>query len=35
MKDIYVVNCCRTAVGTFGGSLRASFTTPPIWAQSW
>lgn len=22
MKDIYVVSCCRTAVGTFGGSLK-------------
>ena len=22
MKDIYVVNCCRTAVGNFGGSLK-------------
>ncbi|NCE63920.1 acetyl-CoA C-acetyltransferase [Pseudoflavonifractor sp. 524-17] len=22
MKDIYVVNCCRTAIGTFGGSLK-------------
>ncbi len=22
MKDIYVVNCCRTAVGAFGGSLK-------------
>lgn len=22
MKDIYVVNCCRTAVGTFGGALK-------------
>ena len=22
MKDIYVVNCCRTAVGSFGGSLK-------------
>ncbi len=22
MKDVYVVNCCRTAIGTYGGSLR-------------
>ena len=22
MEDIYVVNCCRTAVGSFGGSLK-------------
>ena len=22
MKDLYVVNCCRTAVGAFGGSLK-------------
>ncbi len=22
MKDIYVVNCCRTALGSFGGSLK-------------
>ena len=22
MKDIYVVSCCRTAIGTFGGSLK-------------
>ena len=22
MKDLYIVNCCRTAVGTFGGSLK-------------
>ncbi len=22
MKDLYVVNCCRTAIGSFGGSLR-------------
>jgi len=22
MKDIYVVNCCRTAVGSFGGALK-------------
>ena len=22
MKDLYVVSCCRTAVGTFGGSLK-------------
>lgn len=22
MKDVYVVNCCRTAIGAFGGSLK-------------
>ena len=22
MRDVYVVNCCRTAIGTFGGSLK-------------
>ena len=22
MRDIYVVNCCRTAIGSFGGSLK-------------
>jgi acetyl-CoA C-acetyltransferase len=22
MKDIYLVNCCRTAVGSYGGSLK-------------
>ena len=22
MKEIYVVNCCRTAIGSFGGSLK-------------
>ena len=22
MKDLYVVNCCRTAIGSFGGSLQ-------------
>jgi len=22
MKDVYVVSCCRTAIGTFGGSLK-------------
>ena len=22
MKELYVVNCCRTAVGSFGGSLK-------------
>ena len=21
-KEVYVVNCCRTAVGSFGGSLK-------------
>ena len=28
MKEIYVVNCCRTAVGSFGGSLKG---TPAPW----
>jgi len=27
MKDLYVVNCCRTAIGTFGGSLK---NTPAV-----
>ena len=22
MKDLYVVNCCRTAIGSFGGALK-------------
>ena len=22
MKEVYVVSCCRTAVGSFGGSLK-------------
>ena len=22
MRDVYLVNCCRTAVGSFGGSLK-------------
>ena len=22
MRDIYLVNCCRTAIGSFGGSLK-------------
>ena len=26
MKELYVVNCCRTAIGSFGGSLK---DTPP------
>ena len=26
MKELYVVNCCRTAIGSFGGSLK---NTPP------
>jgi len=26
MKDLYVVNCCRTAIGSFGGALK---NTPP------
>ena len=21
MKDLYVVNCCRTAIGSFGGAI--------------
>ena len=24
MKDIYVVNCCRTAIGSFGGTLKGT-----------
>ncbi|MCI6568366.1 MAG: acetyl-CoA C-acetyltransferase [Dysosmobacter sp.] len=24
MKDLYVVNCCRTAIGSFGGSLKST-----------
>ena len=33
MKDLYVVNCCRTAIGSFGGSLKN--TPPPLtWAPS-
>ncbi|MCI2055918.1 MAG: acetyl-CoA C-acetyltransferase [Oscillibacter sp.] len=24
MKDLYVVNCCRTAIGSFGGSLKGT-----------
>jgi len=24
MKDIYVVNCCRTAIGSFGGTLKST-----------
>ena len=27
MKDLYIVNCCRTAIGTFGGSLK---NTPAV-----
>ncbi|KAK9667559.1 Thiolase, N-terminal domain, partial [Popillia japonica] len=27
MKDLYVVNCCRTAVGAFGGSLKTVSAT--------
>ena len=27
MKDLYVVNCCRTAIGSFGGSLK---NTPAV-----
>ena len=26
MKELYIVNCCRTAIGSFGGSLK---DTPP------
>ena len=26
MKELYIVNCCRTAIGSFGGSLK---NTPP------
>ena len=22
MKEVYVVNCCRTAIGSYGGSLK-------------
>ena len=22
MKEVYVVSCCRTAIGSFGGSLK-------------
>jgi len=24
MKDLYVVNCCRTAIGSFGGALKST-----------
>ncbi len=24
MKDLYVVNCCRTAIGSFGGTLKST-----------
>ena len=24
MKDLYIVNCCRTAIGSFGGSLKST-----------
>ena len=24
MKDIYVINCCRTAIGSFGGTLKGT-----------
>ena len=27
MKEVYVVNCCRTAVGSFGGSLKDTLAT--------
>ena len=33
MKDLYLVNCCRTAIGSFGGSLKN--TPPPTWALWW
>ena len=29
MKEVYAVNCCRTAVGSFGGSLK---DVPARWA---
>ncbi len=32
MKEVYLVNCCRTAVGKFQGSL-AKVPAPP-WAAS-
>lgn len=22
MKEVYIVNCCRTAIGSFGGSFK-------------
>ena len=22
MSEVYIVNCCRTAIGSFGGSLK-------------
>ena len=27
MKDLYVINCCRTAIGSFGGALK---NTPAV-----
>ena len=27
MKELYVVNCCRTAIGSFGGALK---NTPAV-----
>jgi len=27
MRDLYVVNCCRTAIGSFGGALK---NTPAV-----
>ena len=27
MKDLYVVNCCRTAIGSFGGALKNTSAT--------
>ena len=24
MKELYVVNCCRTAIGSFGGALKST-----------
>ena len=32
MKDLYVVNCCRTAIGSFGGSLK---NTPAAEMAPW
>lgn len=33
MKEVYVVNCCRTAVGSFGGSLKD--TPQRSWVPWW
>ena len=32
MKELYVVNCCRTAIGSFGGALKNPL--PSIWVPS-